>query len=151
MATSFNQEPIIVPPGGGHQFMISGGSFIHKVNSKDTNGAFSVMEIITPPGSGVDLHVHEHEDELVSLLEGEIEVTLGDQKMKAVPGVLALLPRGIPHGFTNIGETDSRISVTILPGNFDNYFVELAELYKNGQPAAEQVDALSNKYEIKYV
>jgi len=151
MAASINQAPIIVPPGGGHEFMIGDGSFIHKVNSKDTNGVFSIMELVNPPGSGVDLHVHEKEDELVSLLEGEIEVTLGDQKMKAVPGVLALLPRGIPHGFTNIGDTDSRISVTILPGDFDNYFVELAELYKNGEPSMEQVDSLSKKYAIQYI
>ncbi len=151
MSATYNQDPIIVPPGGGHEFMIGGGSFIHKVNSKDTNGVFAVMEIVTPPGGGIDLHVHENEDELVSLLEGEIEVTLGDQKMKAVPGVLALLPRGIPHGFTNVGDTPSRISVTILPGSFDNYFVELADLYIDGQPSTELVDALSDKYEIKYV
>lgn len=151
MAASINQDPIIVPPGGGHQFMIGDGSFIHKVNSKDTDGVFSVMEIVTPPGGGIDLHVHEREDEFVSLLEGEIEVTLGDQKMKAVPGVLALLPRGIPHGFTNIGDTASRLSVTILPGDFDNYFVELAELYKNGEPSMDQIDSLSIKYAIQYI
>ena len=151
MASSINQDPIIVPPGGGHEFMIGDGSFIHKVNSKDTNGVFSVMEILTPPGSGIDLHVHEREDEFVSLLEGEIEVTLGDQTMKAVSGVMALLPRGIPHGFTNIGDTASRLSVTILPGDFDNYFVELAELYKNGEPSTDQIDSLSKKYAIQYI
>lgn len=149
--SSFNQEPIIVPPGGGHEIAFNGGSFIHKVNSKDTKGVFSVMEIVTPAGSGIDLHVHEREDELVSLLEGEIEVTLGDQTMKAVPGVMALLPRGIPHGFTNVGGSPCRLSVTILPGEFDNYFVELAALYSNGQPSAELVDELSKKYAIKYL
>ena len=149
--SDFKQEPIIVPPGGGHNFAINGGSFIHKVSSKDTNGVFSEMEIVTPPGSGIDLHVHEKEDEFVTLLEGEIEVTLGDQTMKAVPGVKALLPRGIPHGFTNIGDEPSRLSVVILPGEFDNYFVELADLYKDGEPVSEQVDALSDKYAIKYL
>lgn len=151
MALSVNQAPIIVPPDGGHQFTLNGGSFIHKVNSKDTNGVFAVLEIITPPGGGIDVHLHEKEDEFVSLLEGEIEVTLGGQTMKAVPGVMALLPRGIPHGFTNVGETESRIIVTILPGEFDNYFVELSELYKHGHPSAEQVDGLSKKYSIQYI
>lgn len=151
MSVSVNQAPIIVPPGGGHEFTLNGGSFIHKVNSKDTNGVFAVLEIVTPPGGGIDLHLHEREDEFVSLIEGEIEVTLGDQTMKAVPGVMALLPRGIPHGFTNIGSTDSKIIVTILPGDFDNYFVELSELYKKGQPSTEQVDSLSKKYSIKYI
>jgi quercetin dioxygenase-like cupin family protein len=109
------------------------------------------MEFVTPPGKGVALHVHEREDELVYLLEGEIEVTLGNQKMKAVPGVMALLPRGIPHGFTNIGNNPSRLLDTILPGQFDNYFVELAALSAEGDPSEEQIDALSRKYRIRYL
>jgi quercetin dioxygenase-like cupin family protein len=126
-------------------------SFFHKVKSKDTNGVFSVIEIVTPPGKGVSLHVHEREDELVYLLEGEIEVTLGDQTMKAVPGVMALLPRGIPHAFTSIGDTPSRLLDTILPGQFDNYFVELAALFAAGEPSEEQIDELPVKYAIEYL
>jgi len=145
------QEPIVVPPNTGEELNIAGSQTFHKIKSKDTNGVFSVMEFVTPPGKGVALHVHEREDELVYLLDGEIEVTLGDQKMKAVPGVMALLPRGIPHGFTNIGSKPSRLLDTILPGLFDNYFVELAALFAAGDPSEEQIDALSRKYRIKYL
>ena len=145
------QEPILVPPGEGEKLNIAGSPIFHKVKSKDTNGVFSVVEIVTPPGKGVALHVHEREDELVYLLEGEIEVMLGDQKMKAIPGVLALLPRGIPHGFKNVGHKPSRVLDTILPGQFDNYFVELAGLFTSGEPSQEQNDALSRKYRIKYL
>ncbi len=148
---AFEQEPIIVPPGGGEELNMVGSQFFHKVKSEDTNDVFSVIEIVTPPGKGVALHVHEREDELVYLLEGEIEVSLGDQKMTAVPGVMALLPRGIPHGFTNIGDKPSRLMDTILPGQFDNYFVELADLFAAGDPTDEQIDALSRKYAIKYL
>lgn len=147
----FQQEPIVVPPGSDQQLNIAGAKTLHKIKSSATNGVFSVLEFITPPGKGVALHVHEREDELVYLLEGEIEVTLGDQKMKAVPGVMALLPRGIPHGFTNIGNKPSRMLDTILPGQFDNYFVELAALYKAGEPSEQQNEALSGKYRIKYL
>ncbi len=148
---NFRQEPILVLPGGGEELNMVGSQFFHKVKSDDTNNVFSVIEIVTPPGKGVALHVHELEDELVYLLEGEIEVTLGDQKMKAVPGVMALLPRGIPHGFTNIGDKSSRLLDTILPGQFDNYFVELASLFTSGDPSEGQIDALSRKYAIKYL
>ena len=147
----FQQEPIVVPPDSGEELNIAGSQNFHKIKSKDTNGVFSVMEFVTPPGKGVSLHVHEREDELVYLLDGEIEVTLGDQKMKAIPGVMALLPRGIPHGFTNIGNKPSRLLDTILPGLFDNYFVELAALFAAGDPSEEQIDALSRKYRIKYL
>jgi quercetin dioxygenase-like cupin family protein len=147
----FHQEPVVVLPDSGDQLNIAGSQTFHKIKSKDTNSVFSVMEFVTPPGKGVALHVHEREDELVYLLEGEIEVTLGNQKMKAVPGVTALLPRGIPHGFTNVGNKPSRLLDTILPGQFDNYFVELAALYAAGDPSEEQIDALSRKYRIKYL
>ncbi len=129
MQDIYKQDPILVPPGGGNELVMAGSQFFHKVKSDDTNRVFSVIEIVSPPGKGVSLHVHESEDELVHLLEGEIEVTLGDQTMTAVPGVIALLPRRIPHGFTNVGDKPSRLLVTILPGQFDNYFVELAGLY----------------------
>ena len=148
---AFKQDPIIVVPDGGDVLNIAGGEFVHKVKSQDTNNVFSVIQIVTPPGKGVASHVHENEDELVYLLEGEIEVTLGDQSMLAVPGVMALLPRGIPHGFTNVGDTPSVVIDTILPGQFDNYFVEMAALYNNGEPTQEEVDALSEKYRIKYL
>jgi quercetin dioxygenase-like cupin family protein len=147
----FHQQPVVVLPDSGEQLNIAGNQTFHKIKSTATNNAFSVMEFVTPPGKGVALHVHEREDELVYLLEGEIEVTLGNQKMKAVAGVIALMPRGIPHGFTNIGNTPSRLLDTILPGQFDNYFVELAALYAAGDPSDEQTDALSRKYRIKYL
>ena len=147
----FDQQPVVVLPDSGERLNIAGSQTFHKIKSKDTNGVFSVMEFVTPPGKGVALHVHEREDELVYLLEGEIEVTLGNQKMKAIPGVMALLPRGIPHGFTNVGNKSSRLLDTILPGQFDNYFVELAALYATGNPSEKQTDARSRKYRIKYL
>lgn len=147
----YKQDPIVVLPDGGDRLSIAGGDFIQKVKSADTNGVFSVIEIITPPGEGAALHVHENEDELVYLLQGEIEVTLGDQTMLAVPGVTALLPRGIAHGFTNVGDTPSIVIDTILPGAFDNYFFEMASLYKKGEPTQEEIDALSVKYGIRYL
>lgn len=148
---TFTQDPIIVVPDGGEVLNIAGGEFVHKVKSQDTNNVFSVIQIVTPPGKGVLPHVHDNEDELVYVLEGEIEVSLGDQTMLAVPGVTALLPRGISHGFTNVGDKPSIVIDTILPGQFDNYFVEMAALYKNGEPTEEEVDALSRKYSIRYV
>ncbi len=123
-SSDFKQDPILLMPGGD-ELLMPGSQFLHNVKSEDTNDMFSVIEIISPPGKGVSLPVHEHEDELVYLL-GDIEVTLGDQTMTAVSGVMVLLPMGIPHGFVNNSDKPSRLLVTILPGAFDNYFVELA-------------------------
>lgn len=149
--SSFQQKPILSAPNTGDKYSFPGSIFYHRAKSAETNGVFSVVELVTEPGKGVSVHVHKHEDELVYVLEGELEVTLGDQKMNAGAGILALLPRGIPHGFTNIGNRPSRALVVILPGAFDNYFVEVAALYSAGEPTEKENDALSTKYGIKYL
>lgn len=150
--SSFQQQPILSAPDAGDEYSFPGSIFYHRAKSAETNGVFSVIELVTEPGKGVSPHVHQHEDELVYILEGELEVMLGDQKMNASAGIMALLPRGIPHGFTNVGSRPSRVLDVILPGAFDNYFVEIAALYRSGeQPTEKENDALSAKYSIKYL
>ncbi|MGH7808143.1 MAG: cupin domain-containing protein [Thermodesulfobacteriota bacterium] len=149
--TNFQQKPILSAPNAGDQYRFPGTTFHHRVKSSETNGVFSVIELVTEPGQGVATHVHQHEDELVYILDGELEVTLGDQKMKAGPGIMALLPRGIPHGFTNVGKRPSRLLVVILPGKLDNYFVELGKLYTAGEPSSDKLDKLAQEYGVKYV
>jgi quercetin dioxygenase-like cupin family protein len=125
---------------------------VTKEEVSDTNGVFSVVELVPEPGQGASLHVHTHEDELVYVVDGQLEVTLGDQKMTATAGVLALLPRGIPHGFTNTGGTPSRLLDVILPGTFDNYFVALHNLFDGVGVADEaKLNELAETYGIRYL
>jgi len=151
MATLTQQQPIISPPDSGDELDFGGTKAFHRAKSSETDGVFSVLELVSEPGSGVALHVHDNEDELVFVTQGEIEVTLGDQTMRASKGVMALLPRGIPHGFTNVGAIPSRLQVVILPGNFDNYFVESHNLSLGGEPDPERVEELSREYGIRYL
>lgn len=148
--SNFQQQPILSSPDVGDQYRFPGTTFYHRAKSADTNGVFGVVELITEPGQGVAVHVHQHEDELVYVIDGEVEVTLGEQQMEAGAGIMALLPRGIPHGYTNVGDRPSRLLVTILPGKFDNYFVELGKLYQAGEPTDEQLDALARQYAVAY-
>lgn len=146
------QQPILSLPGKDENIGFPGTDIFHRAKSNDTDQVFSVVELVTQPGQGVMVHVHDYEDELVYVVDGEIEVTLGDQTMTATAGVLALLPRGIPHGFTNIGDKPSRILDVILPGNFDNYFAELHNLYDNSGSADEvKLNTLAEKYGIRYL
>ncbi|NIR49144.1 cupin domain-containing protein [candidate division KSB1 bacterium] len=145
------QQPIISPPGGGDELILAGNQVFHRAKSGETDGVFSVVELVSKPGTGVSVHVHDNEDELVYVVEGEIEVTLGDQSMKATKGVMALLPRGIPHGYTNVGDTPSRVLDVILPGKFDNYFVKMHNLYLEDDGDSEKADELAREYGIRYL
>ena len=60
-----HQEPVVVLPNSGEQLNIAGSQTFHKIKSSNTQGVFSVMEFVTPPGKGVALHVHERDSILV--------------------------------------------------------------------------------------
>lgn len=119
------QAPILSAPADSPVLNLGDAQLVHRVRSEQTDGAFSVVEFVSKPGEGVGVHVHGHEDELVYLLEGQIEVTLGDQKMTVPKGACALLPRGIPHGYVNTGSDESRLLAVLLPGRLDGFFVGL--------------------------
>ena len=51
------------------------------LSSEDTGGQFSLIEGLMPPGGDGGLHLHANEDESMHLLEGELEVTIGDTKV----------------------------------------------------------------------
>ena len=34
-------------------------------------------------------------------------------------------PRDIPHTFRNVGSSDGRLLLTVIPGHFANYFIEV--------------------------
>jgi mannose-6-phosphate isomerase-like protein (cupin superfamily) len=67
------------------------------LSTQDTGGQFSLIEGLMPPGGDGGLHVHTNEDESMHLLEGELEVTIGDHKFLLASGESYFAPRNIPH------------------------------------------------------
>jgi mannose-6-phosphate isomerase-like protein (cupin superfamily) len=61
-----------------------------------------------PPGVGIPMHSHNVE-ECVLVLEGEATVTIGDDQFDVEAGVTTWVPAGVPHCFTNRGDTPMRI------------------------------------------
>ena len=59
-------------------------------------------------GAGAPLHVHEA-DELIVVLEGTLEVRLGEEVQKVGPDHTLVIPPNVPHGFTNVGPGDARL------------------------------------------
>ena len=56
------------------------------------------------------------------------------KEQRAIAGQYILKPRGIFHTFWNAGNERIRFIEFIVPGNFSNYFKELAPFLVAGQP-----------------
>src|SRR5262249_40374476 len=117
--------PIVHPPGEGRHVGVLRSRSTFKVESSQTNGAYAILEQTIPAGHGPPLHVHRHETEIFYVLEGTFEITVGGQKVPASAGAIAVCPRDIPHTFRNVGTANARLLLTVIPGRFSNYFIEV--------------------------
>jgi mannose-6-phosphate isomerase-like protein (cupin superfamily) len=64
----------------------------------------SVFVVRTPPGKGVDPHVHPYSETFV-LLEGNGRWTAGDDVVELAANQILVVPPETPHGFRNTGAT----------------------------------------------
>jgi mannose-6-phosphate isomerase-like protein (cupin superfamily) len=80
------------------------------------------------------------------VLEGEFEIIIGEQKVAAPTGAMVVGPRNIPHTFRNVGSQDGHLLLTVIPGRFANYFIEVDGM-DDGDLA--KIKALLDKYEVE--
>jgi quercetin dioxygenase-like cupin family protein len=116
------------------------------VRSEQVNGAYAVLEQEFPSGKGPPLHVHRHETEIFYVVSGEFEFRVGGDVVMGKAGTSAACPRDIPHTFRNVGADTARLLVTIIPGNFGNFFLE-ADAVADDDHAAIRV--LAAKYGVE--
>jgi quercetin dioxygenase-like cupin family protein len=149
MAMTINQGRIVVRDDiepihwAGEQ-----GRFL--LNAADTGGLFSFFEVLTPPGGGPPLHIHEAEDETFYVIEGEYEIRLDDQLHKAPAGTLVYGPRGVAHEFLNVHDGFSKMLCIATPGGVEDFFHGLSELFAHGGPPEwERMVQLADRSRIK--
>ncbi|MBN3845981.1 cupin domain-containing protein [Paraburkholderia sp. Ac-20342] len=94
------------------------------LSSAQTGGQFSMIEGIMPPGGDGGLHIHHREDESMFIIEGEMEVTIGDKVEILSAGSSYFAPRGVPQRLRNLGEKPVRCIVTTTPGGFDEFIAQ---------------------------
>jgi mannose-6-phosphate isomerase-like protein (cupin superfamily) len=120
--------PIVQPPGAGRVVGVLGSHSVFKVLPSDTGGAYAILEQNIPPDHGPPLHVHRRETEIFYILEGTFEFTVADETIAAPAGTTVVGPRDLPHTFRNVGTKPGRLLLTIIPGHFGNYFLEVDQV-----------------------
>src|SRR2546425_10305086 len=88
-----------VGPGEGEALWFNRGFGLLKATGDQTEGRFTVLELLAPKGFASPLHIHRGEDEFFVVLSGEVRVQHGDVVSEAVTGSLVYGPRNVPHAF----------------------------------------------------
>jgi quercetin dioxygenase-like cupin family protein len=78
------------------------------IRGEDHGASISLIIDESEPGQGPRLHRHAY-DETWVVQEGNISFQVGDNRLNAGPGDVAIIPPGVPHRFVNDGPGRSRI------------------------------------------
>jgi len=123
--------PITVDPKGGEILSVVGDNYRVLVSGKQTNGAFSTIDMLVPPQSGPGPHSHTSFFESFYIVDGEVEVYSEAGTYAAKKGAFVVIPQGgIVHYFKNVSDQIAHLLCTVVPAGLEEFFEEI------GQPAA---------------
>lgn len=90
--------------------------------SEDTGGAYGLVTAKCPQGAGPPPHIHSREDEGFLVMEGRINIWIGDEFYDVGAGSFVFLPRGIMHRFEAVGPGITTLACIVSPGGQENMF-----------------------------
>ena len=116
----------------------------------EAGGAMSIVDSLSPAGSGPPRHVHEREDEAFILLTGECEFWMEGQTFSRRAGETAFVPRGREHTFRVLGSQPCRHLIVLTPGGFEGFFADMAQGRFRIPEDMEQIGASAARHSLRF-
>jgi quercetin dioxygenase-like cupin family protein len=115
------------------------------LEGEQTGGALAMFEFGVEAGTKVPApHSHDAYDETIYGLEGVLTWIVGGETHEVGPGVVLTVPRGMVHGFDNIGDVDARALGVVTPGILGSaYFREIAAVLERAAGGPPDLAAIA--------
>ena len=141
--------PGVVRAGEGERHNVLGHTLAFKTQTGELGGGGLLWELISPPGTMVPPHVHTIEDEFIYVAEGELEVLIGDQSSTARAGDLVKMPKNVPHGIWQKGDSATRTLWIVVPaGQMEGLLTALGQLPANQPPDPARVGQIFAEHDL---
>ena len=112
----------------GPMFLGPGDTYTFLATTAETEGAYFVLEGLVPQGAGAPPHIHHDQVETFYIVEGQLEVMMGDEVREAKAGDFLHVSKGTPHSFINRSQTPAKFIATFVPAvNVERFFREALE------------------------
>ena len=117
-----------------------------EVARRQNDANVAIVEHTLPPHTlAAPLHRHSNEDEISYVLEGELTVLADEEQTTVSTDESVVKHRAVWHTFWNASDEPLRFLEIIAPGEFSEYFEEIAEL---GYPDPTDDEWVSQYMEI---
>ncbi len=132
----------------GERFTLGLLTILVKEDGRNTRQALAVAEF---RGSDFRIppHTHTEHDETIYVLEGEMNMRLGDHTFVAQAGTSITIPIGVVHSTWVDASKSVRFLNTIVPARYLDYFHELALAVKAGGFSPEVAKPVMLKYGLR--
>jgi mannose-6-phosphate isomerase-like protein (cupin superfamily) len=128
MQSTANRPRSVSISGGAWSEVTPGERFNIRTSATETEGIYTILEVIADPRNGVPLHVHSNEEEHFVVLEGSVHLRNGDQNLELSAGQAATVKRGTPHAWANLSGDIVRMLIIFSPGHIEKTFRLIASL-----------------------
>ncbi len=136
-----------VPADTGPSFWGPGDRYTFLVTGAQSGGAYFIMEAVVPPGGGPPPHIHRREEESFYVLEGHLDIRVGDTVLQASAGDFVHTPRGTVHAFRNVGSEQARLLLMYSPAGLEGFFEETLERVEDRSAAPPaNIDEIVARY-----
>ena len=120
------------------------GEGITVVSDKSETSDYEIFLHEGPEGSGPPPH-HHGWDETFYVLDGQIEIGSGAEKVTAGPGTLVHAPAGTPHWFRFGKGGGKMMGITGQKSNASTLYAELARQIPSGAVDLEKLGAVAGR------
>jgi quercetin dioxygenase-like cupin family protein len=104
-----------------------------------TGERFALTEATVEAGYASPFHVHHDDDEAIYLLDGVIDLYLGDDVHEGRPGSWFFMPREVPHGYFVRTDGPARMLILTAPAGFERFFHQYGQPVGSGPPEAPAI------------
>lgn len=151
-STGWASEGILRSPGEVETARLGPNQVAFPLRGEETGGKSLLTEftVAPPPAPGPPPHIHEDSDEAVYVLDGTLEMGIGEQTLTGSAGSVMLVRRGMLHSLGNPGPGPVRMLIILSPPGYEGFCGEMAEIeVRLGTwPDPETVLALQRKYHL---
>ena len=127
---------------------VAGVTYVVRVAGEQTGGELAVVECVLAPGAvGAAPHTHHGHAEHFLVDSGEVTFVVGHDDVAVGADGWVSVPRGVRHGFRNVGDVPALLRTVVTPAGYEGYFREIDALVRAGhEPDGDELAAMRSAY-----
>ncbi|AFY93241.1 cupin domain-containing protein [Chamaesiphon minutus] len=140
-------NPKILASGEGESHQLLTHTVVWKITTEDTNSRYAMFEMTDTVGGSAPAHKHPWE-ETFYILEGELDIQIGDRYETIGAGAVAHFPANAVHAFKIVSPV-ARVLIIVSPTIAEAFYREAGARITSFPPDPIVVQEICEKYNLQ--